>query len=215
MKEELERMMEDYDESYGTFQIGRLIVARAGGTLYGMYHQALRELNGRCETLKGLHLEQEELLVDMSESVEKRSDTKTSRYDMEREAIKVKRCQMRMHTLKKKIERKMAEVNRLFGMASDLKAEIGEITPELRDKFETEANLYYIKLCAVIELKSSGRLSYGSIESIFALEPMQRRQLIEELDNKDKVNEFLSIGCMEPPPIRESLTEDEIKGLIE
>jgi hypothetical protein len=215
MKEELERLMRDYNESYGTFQLGRMIVARAGGTQYGIYRQALRELNTRIETLKGLYLEEEELLVDMSECVEKRSDTSISQYDMEREAIKVKRCQLRTHTLKRKIERKVDEVKHLFNVAKKMKGILGEITPERRDRLETELSIYHIKRCAIFEMQAFGKLSYGSVESIFSLDSVDRMQLTEVLKSPETMKEFLLEGCDDPPAVQDSLTDDEIKGLLE
>jgi ribosomal protein S18 len=217
MREELRKLLDDFDESYDTFQLERLVVGRAGGTHYGMYKQALRELNGRIESLKQMYLELEEINVDMTENVKKRSNPKTDSYESERCVIRVKKCLLRKDTLDRKMDRAIKEINRLYDMAMALKKWVGEITPEKRKHFETELHSYHIKLAMALELFVQGRLSYGSVESLYAMTTEQRIELMDFMRQPETIKEFIKEGGHVIPRISgdASLTEIQMKELIQ
>ena len=215
MREELNKLLEDFDESYGSFQLSRLIVAKAGGTRYGMYQQALRELNGRLEGLKDLFIEKEYLQIDMCECVEKRSNPKTNKYEVERAALKIKKCTLRLDTLERKIDRRIKEIKRLYGIAVSLKREVGDLSPERRDYLETQAHNHYIKRKAVMELELTGRLGHGSAETIYALAPSDRFKLISELKLQSYRKNFLEEGVEDLPLPSETITTEDVKRLAE
>jgi hypothetical protein len=70
----LNELFADHQLYHSEFQMDNLITLRAGGTLYGQYKQALRELYKRYRGLKQLYGEKELLQVDIDELAEKQSE---------------------------------------------------------------------------------------------------------------------------------------------
>lgn len=63
----LRALLKDHQDGHSDFQADYFITLRAGGTPYGCYKQALRELSKRCRGLRELHIQRKLLLLEITE----------------------------------------------------------------------------------------------------------------------------------------------------
>ena len=161
----LRSLLATYRPFHSAHQIDHYIVARAGGTPYGMFKQAVRELRGRWQGLCTLYIEREEM---------RRKDTPTN--DLERA-----RHQMQVEGIEVQIRDTEREFRRFYAHAVKLKAHLGELTDERVDALETEHWMHKLKQQAALDLLSEGRVKRDTLELLMALDPETRSPIMDLL----------------------------------
>lgn len=172
----LRSLLATYRPFHSAHQIDHYIVARAGGTPYGMFKQAVRELRGRWQGLCTLYIEREEM---------RRKDMPTN--DLERA-----RHQMQLEGVEVQIRDTEREFRRFYAHAVKLKAHLGELTEERIDALETEHWMHKLKQQAALDLLSEGRVKRDTLELLMALDPETRSPIMDLLGSPQGHTELVT-----------------------
>jgi hypothetical protein len=174
----IEQLLLDHQGGHGNLQVERLIVVRSGQTVYGCYRQSLRELWKRWRGLRELYASRELALIDIEQIEQQKCDND---FDSRRVKIHVATKRLAVIELDRNIEDTERELMRFWEIASSLKEQIGELTPEKRDELDTEMWHHQILGMAATDFLSSGSLSPNTITMLQSLEPEQRVVLCEKI----------------------------------
>lgn len=221
--EELGKLLEDHQTGMSDFQDDYLVTVRAGGTVYGQYKQALREVYKRFRGLrelvygdrgrKILDLELEELQEEFDEMEEGREKDKLE--------IKIKHRIMLREESDRAIKDTYREFARFYQQASALKEQIGDLTPQKRRELEFDMWKFKAKEMAVFDMLQSGRVGQKPVEFISVLPKSIRDELFRDINNRPNeiMDEYmnreevhtLDFESMELP----KLDISSVEGLIE
>lgn len=162
---------------HSELQIDHFITGRAGLTTWGMFLQALRELNGRFEGMKSLSAERR--LADIERRRQERiaSNSQDALAGEEAE-VKAEQAVMRLDSIDRNIRDTWRELERFYAQAVALRARLpAELTPDVRDELERERWVALLKRAAALDIVATGTVSAGTRDSIWAL-PMDQRKIV-------------------------------------
>lgn len=180
---ELRMFLKDHQEFHSDLQMDHFITIKAGGTTYGQYKQALRELQKRYHGLKSLYISQERLAVDIEELEYKLEQDGMQSFDKRRLELDLIEKRMTEESFNLTLKDHIREFNRFYAQARQLKKKIGELTPEKREKLEHEYWLHRIRLQAGFDLMMGGGLDRGRMEMIMSLNAEDRNNLLAEISS--------------------------------
>jgi septal ring factor EnvC (AmiA/AmiB activator) len=183
-------LLQDHQLYHSEFQQDYFITVRSGGTVYGMYKQALRELFKRYRGLKELYTDKELLQVDIDELTETHSQNV---YEQRRNDIKRTQKIMAMEDLERNIQDTEREYKRFWQQADALKQQIGELTKEKRDMLDREMWEYKLKEMAAIDLVSAGRLSNTTYEMLIACPSDIRGRVLQHIKESDNLIDWMEV----------------------
>lgn len=182
------KLLNDHQTGMSKFQDDYLVTTRAGGTLYGQYKQALREVYKRFRGLrqqianhKRLEIEIEELQFEISEL--EKSDVVKDNFTRRKKIVDLQEKTMLMEESTRAISDTKREFINFYRQAMYLKSEIGELTDERRDQLDTEMWIFRIKEMATIDFVTSGKLRNSTFEFIHALPEDLKRIVLPEIKN--------------------------------
>jgi len=178
----IEELLRDHQGAHSDLQMDYFITTRSGGTVYGMYKQALRELSGRHNSLKTMQMDYQQALQDRADA--HRGWGFTARQRRLR-AIKVQKAQIAIDAMVASIAESERERDRFLDQCRRLKAEVGELTPEKRAQLDGEMWVYKIKSMAAMDYITGGRLQRGTVELLQCVPNVLRRPLLDEVCAKD------------------------------
>ena len=182
----LKELLKDHQLFHSEFQQDYYITTKAGGTMYGQYKQALRELYKRIRGLREAYCDREKLEVEIAEQkfLSESNDNFKRRYA----EIEHKRKVMQREEINRLINDTERECKRFYQQACYLKKEIGELTDEKRRKLDEEMHIYKLKEMFILDKTCLGRLSKTTYEFLHALPYKKRQQLLLEMKNENFVN---------------------------
>lgn len=191
----IDELLSDHEGGHSDLQMDSFITIRSGGTLYGCYKQALRELAKRKRGVDGLEVERDLLLIDIEEirSTEDHGDFKSRR-----ETVRLRQCLARLAELDRSLTDTRRELDRFFAQAVALKALIGDLTPERRAALDAEMWVHRLKCQAAIDYMSTGRLGPNTAALMQAL-PRALRDQLPRVKPPELVEWFLAYD----PPVPE------------
>lgn len=171
-------LLKDHEPGNSDYQDDRLVTIRAGGTVYGMYKQALRELYKRVRGLRELVADRDLLVLDVEEQEERAQGTGR---EARRAQVEAARMRARLEEVERAIRSTEREAAVFYRQALALKARVGELTPERRYALEAELWEYRVREMAALDAASTGRLSAQTIEHINALPAASRETTLAEV----------------------------------
>lgn len=224
-KDRLKELLNDHQLYHSDFQMDYFITVKAGGTPYGQYKQALRELFKRYRGLKQLYPERELLLIDIDELNDELGlygveSVQTARnYDEERAAIKLAQKEMALEDLEHNIRDTEREFARFYAQANILKEQIGELTAERRAALDRDMWQYKTRQQMAIDLITTGRFAPNTIEILGAVPSEWKKPLIDAIQFKSKrkelVESLLSYDNGADLALTDETPNGEVRGLIE
>jgi len=181
----LEKLLQDHQTGMSDFQDDYFVTARAGGTVYGQYKQALRETYRRFRSLRDLiYGEHGSKLLDIEiEELQEQYDEFEGR-EKDKLEIKLKHKIMMKEESDRAIKDTYREFMRFYQQACLLKEKIGDITPESRRELELDMWIYKAKETAAWDMFQSGKLTQRTIEFVSAM-PKKVRSEIYDLVFRD------------------------------
>jgi len=190
--EKLIQLLDDHQTGMSKFQDDYFVTTRAGGTLYGQYKQALREVYKRFRGLrqqiadnKRLKIDIEELEFDIKEL--KQKITKKAEFQWRKKEIDLQEKTM----LTEESERAIADTKREFinfyRQVVYLKEKIGDLTDEKREQLDMEMWLFKIKEMACIDFVTSGRLRNSTFEFLHSLPKELKLKVLPEIKDHNKL----------------------------
>lgn len=154
---------------HSAHQIDHYIIAKSGGTPYGMFKQAVRELKSRWSGLCSQYIEREEL---------KRKTEHASDLERARHAIQI-------DGLEGQIRDTEREFRRFYAHAVKLKAHLGELTEDRIEALEAEHWMHKLKQQAAMDLLTAGRVQRDTLELLMAIDPATRSPIMDLLSSPD------------------------------
>lgn len=208
-------LLKDHQLYHSDFQMDNFITLRSGGTPYGQYKQALRELDKRKRGLKGLYAEKALLQVDIDELDANLEYAKDS-FDTRRNNIERGKNIMRMEDLNRNIQDTEREFVRFYSQAASLKEQIGELTPERRKQLDEDMWAFNLKKLAAMDVVTVGHVQKNTLEIIMAAPVEMRMKTLEELkpNNRTKLVEWLEQSHEQAFEVKE-LLEVPVQKLLE
>ena len=170
----LQSLLATYRPFHSAHQIDHYIVARAGGTPYGMFKQSVRELNARWQGLCTQYIEREEMRRNGE-------PCQCCEPDAERACLSRARHRMQLEGLEVQIRDTEREFRRFYGHAVKLKAHLGELTEERIEALEAEHWMHKLKQQAALDLLTAGRVQRDTLELLMALDPATRSPIMDLL----------------------------------
>lgn len=223
----LQELLQDYQMFHSKFQQDNFITKRAGGTLYGQYKQALRELAGRVKGLRSLRYDYDMLRIEIDELTYKLHKLETRRwrrkpsYKIDKIRLRIRHKQSKLDETGRTIVETERELRRFYAQAvtirQALEREYGTLTDEVKAKLDEDLWLYKAKEMAAVDLISQGRLRNTTYEMIAALPSHLKQSIVKDLKNgvlpewymtQDGARDFLNehMATLEQYTINDALT---------
>jgi hypothetical protein len=197
-------LLQDHQMFHSEFQINNFILSRIGGTIYGAYKQAIRELWHR---LFAIVTEFNKLPVVPS------SDP---RHVVE-ECTEVAETILRWSDSAPAIRDTLRECVIFYFLAKSLKEKVGDLDCEMRQKYEEELWVHRVRCAIAVEFLSVGHISGSTVEMIHALPLILRRPIVEVLLNptahESLIKWYLSYS-LELPTLSVTLRTDATTELL-
>ena len=172
---QLDALIADHQRYHSEYQMDLFITAKSGGTPYGMYRQALRELTSRHESLLGGREDIDELGLDLE-------DARNEQGDPRRRAINVRRKERALEHARLALVDKAREFRCFYAQAVKLKEQIGDLTPAKRATLEAEFWAFQARKKAALELICHHRIEPATLDMIWSLAPGDTRAILAEIE---------------------------------
>lgn len=172
----IDELLKDCQPAMSEFVIERFTIIAHGGTPWGQYQQALRDIRTRVDA-NAEEASQIELLEVEAEEQEAEADTHFEEVVKRRCKIMAERCRRRAEVVRRSLAERTRELDHFVAIAAALKAFIGDVTPELRRSLEEDLAVYKIQLRVVADMLAEGRLSASTISSALCLPVALREQM--------------------------------------
>ena len=177
---DLKELLDDHQLYHSSFQMDNFITVRAGETQYGQYKQTLRELFKRYRGLKELYVARELLQVD----IEELEYNNATGFVKRRNDINLAKHRMDMEDLERNISDTEREFKRFYAQADALKAQIGELTSEKRDKLDQEMWVHKLKTMVAVDYITKGRIGENALTFIRSIPKEIRKPLLSEIKDQ-------------------------------
>lgn len=207
-------ILADHRHFHSEWQIDHAITIRAGGTLYGCYKQAVRELHKRWRGLRDCYRQRELLAVDIDEMEQPRNST-GHHADCRR---RIELCEKRLGLIEADgvIRDTEREFLRFLGQAIACRHALGisadgSLDDSLREKLDAEMWEHNIKAMAAVDFMSQGRIGRSTIELLAACAPAMRmriaRLVLDEKRHQELIDWYLMSELPMPPPVELSAAQ--------
>lgn len=164
----MQSFLDDHRKYHSSFQIDHFIIGKSGGTDYGMYRQAVREIVRRYRTLRSLKVQLDKRTY-IPEKVH---------YTFEQDEQDIEH-----ESLESSFRDTLREFARFFKIAESLKDRLGEITEEKRSALEAEYFYHCLKTEAALDIATTGRVGKGTYRNVCSLPTQMRERLLKEIKN--------------------------------
>jgi hypothetical protein len=214
----LSELLADHQDFHSDLQMDSFITLRSGGTLYGCYRQALRELDTRTTALIQRYESRKLLHIDIRELETDRVDP----WESERDTVRLAGKRMILDRCDAVIADTEREFLRFYRQAISIRAALESqgvsfpLDGETRDRLDREMWEHQIKCMATIDFMSAGRLQQNTIAMLQSCPPEMRRRLADAVLNRDAqcalVEWYLTYEPEMPPPA--VIEEADVRRLI-
>ena len=182
-------LLADHQEFHSDLQMDSFITVRNGGTLYGCYKQALRELAARVRALRERFFALEQLKLEIDAHL----STNTPR---DRLLASQKRLTLpeAVHAL----EHTEREFGRFYAQCLALREKLKVTGVEFpldgatRHRLDCEMWIHHIKCQAAIAALGGGRLGSSTIELLQSLPNEMRNPILNEIFDRGGVDRLIS-----------------------
>jgi len=210
----LQTLLADHQLYHSEFQMDYFITTKAGGTTYGYYKQALRELFKRYRGLKELLTSKQLLQVDIDELEHKIKSNNADEFEQRRSEIKLCQNRMGMEDLERNIGDTTREFKHFYNQALGLKEQIGELTDEVRKQLDEDMWRHQIKMMAAIDYIQRGRLGESVMSMLQSTPKGWRMPLVQEIKNADNIIKWFEQYDL-PLPKHHRIEDVNVKALLE
>lgn len=182
MNPDLWSLLEDHEIYHSELQMDSFITGRAGGTLYGCFKQAQRELFKRTRGLIELYTDRSLLQVDIDEW-----EFTKDKFDRKRAKIKNAKRGLEMIELQKNIEHTEREFLHFYAQvvacrqALEAKGVSFPLSAEARHKLDLEMWEHRLLSRAALEFLTQGTLQFNTAEFIQASPPDMRQRIADRV----------------------------------
>lgn len=181
-----EDLLEDFQAAHSMFQMDYFITLMAGGgTPYGQYQQALRELHSRHLNLKRLKYQRQLAAIDLCEAREHSGEDSRTDYDRARARLKAEQ----LIDDQEEMERQNAECQRehdhFLMQCRELHDHLvthygvdGKLTPEVREKLEHGKWAHQLKTMMAMDYHTRHQISPETLKMLCCVPDAVRASLL-------------------------------------
>jgi len=177
MHHELRRLLDDHQMYHDDVQLESFILRQHGGTLWGCYKQALRELYKRYRGLKDIEGNRATLEAQLS----------TSGLMDNQQAVARQQGRLQLEDLDRALADTQREAGWFFLVARQMKEQLGDITPEYRRELDRAYWHYKCSERAALDYLTLGGLSEQTISMVQYLPTDMRREVLAFVQDRDEV----------------------------
>jgi len=208
-------LLKDHETGMSKFQDDYFVTMRAGGTLYGQYKQALRELYKRYRGLRESVFEKQRKDIDIEE-LRETAKTAESKFDRQRANVDLQEQIIKMEEADRVIKDTKREFINFYAQAIFYKEQLGELTEAKKDLLEREMWAHKCKGMAATDIILQGRFSSGTIDLLRSFPTEMRDSVLAEIKNHDQLLGWFEQDNTEflPPQLSLDLNVDDIMEAI-
>ena len=213
-------ILADHQEFHSDLQMDCFITVRSGGTLYGCYKQALRELDARVTALLQRYEARRLLQVEVEELA---SSEPVDPWQAKRDDVRLATRRLMLSKCDRLIEDTEREFWRFYCQAVAIREALTAegisfpLDESTRDLLDREMWQHRLKCMAAVDLMKDGRLSTTTIEFLQALPADMRRPLASVIFDAQRHQEvfewYMRFDAKVPPPCNVGLSD--IRKMIE
>jgi len=183
----IQQLLDDHQLFHSEFQQDQIITTKTGGTIYGQYKQALRELYKRIRGYREDIHNRDMLLVDIEELEHQLENENIDRFEQKRKEIDLRTKLARLEESERVCRKTAREGARFYQQAVALKELVGELTPKKRAQMDREMWLYRIKYWAYRDYVTQGHLGAHAFEFAMAVEGKEGEELRKLIGDRKAV----------------------------
>ena len=184
MAEDYSAFLEDHQKFASQFQLERFVTVKNGGTNYGMYKQACREISKRTRALKRLDGQRRILLIEIQELEAHVSAKDNAAAQISSINLEMKRDDLA--DLDETIAGTQRELDVFAAQAAPLKQSVGVLDEARRSELEQELWEFRLRQRAVIDVVTTGMPGRGTIEAILSLPRDSRDRILTKIGGDPK-----------------------------
>jgi hypothetical protein len=196
----LKELFEDYTGGMTQFQDDYFVTTKSGGTVYGQYKQALRELYTRFRSLRDMIFNYEEMIIDIEEIQEQMKSDTLGKFDKRRKEIELQKKILGFDDLKRSLKELKREFIRFYQQAVFLRELIvkqhGELTDSKMHELDKDMWIYKLKEMAAINYVAQGRISSSTYEIMQSLPPQMRMEAARAISDPKNLVEWYENNSM-------------------
>jgi hypothetical protein len=189
----LKELLDDHQVGMSKFQDNYFVTQKAGGTLYGQYKQALRELFSRFNILREDFFAYEIEKVELSRLQNDLENGKiTNYYDKQINELELKKRKLGLYEKERFLEETKREFFNFYRQAVHLREKLGDLNQERKDELDRDMYIWKVKANAAMDYLMHNRLTRETLSMVMSFPKDIKNQLIEELknENADKITEW-------------------------
>lgn len=212
--DDLRDLLAHHRPFHSAYQMDHFITAAAGGTPWGMFQQALRELRTRFDALKIDYAAREELVLALEgDDDEHGVDPSDGIADRKRRLLQGRK-RMQLDTLDALIRDREREFAHFYAQAVALRDLLGPLTAERTAELEEDLWIHRAKCLAAEDYVARGQLGPHTLTALRALPPTTRATVLAAVTGDPRhltdwwVNYDPGLPAIEAPPA------DEIRRLL-
>jgi len=188
----IDGLLRDHQMFHSDFQMDYMITVKAGGTTYGQYKQALREVYKRHRGLRQSIVDRDILIVDVDELHAKRREG--DEFRQRKRAIRLHQKRGDLEDAERVITDTRRELDRFVSQAIALRELVGELTPERRAALDQDMWEHRIKSMIAVDIITKGSISENSLTCLNASPPEIRESLLNSMQEPGQIEEWYR-GC--------------------
>lgn len=217
----LESLFADHQGGHTDFQMDSFITVRSGGTLYGCYRQALRELWKRFRGLIDLRMRRDLLAVEIDRA-EWNAENSPNEFVRRTARIQFDGKRRSAIEMEKSLHDTEREFVRFYAQAASLRAALGitdetPLTEERRSQLDSEMWAHNLRAMLAVDLLTGGRPAGNTIQLVHSIPVPLRKDMIASISSPEErdrlVNWYLTYSPELPPTIE--LSPEETRNLLQ
>ena len=206
-------LLKDHESGMSKFQDDYFVTMRNGGTLYGQYKQALRELYKRYRGLREQIFGRRRLEIEISQATDNAKNFR-SKYDQQMAAVD----RDEKIAQREEADRLLADTKREFinfySQAVAYKEYLGELTPERCEQLEREMWEFKCKEFAAVDIITQGRITSGTLDLLRSFPYKMNRRVLTEIKNHEQLILWYEDNAEQEYPIKQLSCEQVLKELL-
>jgi len=184
---EIHELLKDHQAHMTEFQHDHFVTGKAG-TPYAQYKQSLRELSSRIDILRDEYASLEYLKISIDEKAHDKENHENE-FERRRAAVDHKKMVRQISSNERQIKSVETEILSFYRHAVQLKAIVGELTPEKEEQYTIELWEYKVKKMAALEIMTNGKLGISTLDLAISLKGDLRQTVLEAFNNPGKLVE--------------------------
>jgi hypothetical protein len=238
----LSELFADHQEFHSDLQMDSFITLRSGGTKYGCYKQALRELTTRKLALIQRYADRDRLALEIEELQGARAASPESKptkggftdnrsalppkqtgravdtFRKRRKAIDLREKRLTLVEFDRVIDDTEREFTRFYHQAIGIRKELAAdgvqfpLDRETRNRLDNEMWEHQLKCMAAVDLMTQRCLGRNTAELLQAMPRVSRHRLFAETRDPSKLVEWYF--SLDPPPPLATIETQNVRKLI-